>query len=443
MPRTHSQEDMSFAPTAAALLERSPRGARLLLWTVAAFVAIFLVWAGGAPIEEVVKGQGRVIPSSQIQVVQNLEGGIVRELLVKEGDIVHQGQVLLRIDDTRFGASLRESKARLLALKAKATRLLALSQPEPTPLQLPAEVTADFPEVGEQERKLYQQALDALAGETQILQQQRSQKQKSADESRARIKQLKGALALARKELKLSRPLLKHGAISEIELLRMERETNDLRGELQQARSALRRAESEITEAKQKIAQRGTEFRQENRERYADVLAELKALEQTEVALSDRVSRTAVRSPLDGTVKHLAVNTVGGVVQPGMDLVEIVPTDDSLMIEARVPPRDIAFLRPDLSAVVKLTAYDFAIYGGLDAQLEQISADTFIDEITGEPYYQIRVRTLSNLIDKTRRHLKIIPGMTAEVDIVTGKKTILDYLLKPILRARDNALRER
>jgi adhesin transport system membrane fusion protein len=437
------KEDLDFAVSAAAVLERAPRGARMLTWGIFVFFVIFLVWAGGASIEEVVKGQGKVIPSAQIQVVQNLEGGIVRELLVREGEVVEQGQVLLRIDDTRFGSSLRENRARLLALQARAARLLAQADEEGDEFVLPEEVTAQLPQVAEQERQLFRQAKEKLAGELSILAQQVQQKQSALNELNAKAQQMRGSLGLARKELKLSRPLLAHGAISEIELLRMEREVNNLRGELKQADLSVARVESEIEEARQKLAQRTTEFRQESREQYAEVLAEMAPLQESSVALQDRVSRTAVRSPLRGTVKSLSVNTVGGVVQPGMDLVEIVPIEDSLMIEARVSPRDIAFLRPDLPAVVKLTAYDFAIYGGLDAVLVHISADTFTDEHSDEPYFLVRVRTHRNSLGEGQRPLPIMPGMTAEVDIVTGKKTILDYLLKPILRAKENALRER
>ena len=436
-------EDLDFAVSAAAVLERAPRGARLLTWGIFAFFVIFLVWASGANVEEVVKGQGKVIPSAQIQVVQNLEGGIVQELLVREGEVVEKDQVLLRIDDTRFGSSMRENRARLLALKARAARLLAQAEGTSADFPLPEAVLQKLPEVAEQERQLFREAQKKLDGELQILQQQVQQKETALKELNAKSQQLRGALSLARKELKMSRPLLRHGAISEIELLRMEREANDLRGELKQSDLSTARINSEIEEARQKLVQKTTEFRQESRERYAEVLAEMAPLQESSVALQDRVSRTAVRSPLRGTVKSLSVNTVGGVVQPGMDLVEIVPIEDSLMVEARISPRDIAFLRPDLPAVVKLTAYDFATYGGMDAQLEHISADTFTDEQTDEPYFLVRVRTQRNSLDDSSRKLPIIPGMTAEVDIVTGKKTILDYLLKPILRARDNALRER
>ena len=435
--------DLDFVAGAAAVLQRTPRGARLLTWGIGVFFLIFLVWAGFAPIEEVVKGQGKVIPSAQIQVVQNLEGGIVRELLVREGEVVEEGQVLLHIDDTRFGSSLRENRARLLALKARAARLLAQAEGAGDDFALPEELEQQLPEVAQQERELFRQESIKLEGERAILQQQLQQKQRSLQELQARSRQQAGALKLARQELNMSRPLLEHGAISEIELIRMQRTANDLGGELQQTRSSIKRVESEITEAEQKLAQRDTEFRQQSRELYSEVLAELAPLEESGVALQDRVSRTAVRSPLRGTVKSLSVNTVGGVVQPGMDLVEIVPIEDSLMVEARVSPRDIAFIRPDLPATVKLTAYDFTIYGGLDAQLTHISADTFSDEHTDEPYYLVRVRTDQDHLGSGQGRLPIMPGMTAEVDIVTGKKTILDYLLKPLLRARENALRER
>ncbi|MGB5568821.1 MAG: HlyD family type I secretion periplasmic adaptor subunit, partial [Sedimenticolaceae bacterium] len=236
-------------------------------------------------------------------------------------------------------------------------------------------------------------------------------------------------------------PLRDQGAVSEVEILRLQRQVNDLRGELDETRLAIPRAEAELAEAEQRQVELDAGFRKEVRAELNEVSAELNAFNASNVALEDRVRRTQVRSPIRGVVKSLLVRTVGGVVQPGMDLVEIVPVGDSLLVEAKVNPRDIAFLHPGLPAKVKLTAYDFAIYGGLEAQVEHISADTFIEE-NGDAYYLVRVRTSDPTLFKAGKPFSIIPGMTAEVDILVGEKTVLSYLLKPVLRARENALRE-
>jgi len=239
----------------------------------------------------------------------------------------------------------------------------------------------------------------------------------------------------------VTRPLRDQGAVSEVEVLRLQRQVNDLRGELDETKLAIPRARAELAEAEQRQVELDAGFRKEVRAELNEVSAELNAFNASNVALEDRVRRTQVRSPIRGVVKSLSVRTVGGVVQPGMDLVEIVPVGESLLVEAKVNPRDIAFLRPGLPAKVKLTAYDFAIYGGLEAQVEHISADTFIEE-NGDPYYLVRVRTTEPTLVKDGKPFSIMPGMTAEVDILVGEKTLLSYLLKPVLRARENALRE-
>jgi adhesin transport system membrane fusion protein len=442
-PVAVAQADLDYAADASAaiLAERSP-ARQALIWAVFLCVVSALVWAYFANIDEVVKGSGKVIPSNQVQIVQNLEGGIVDRLLVREGDVVAPGQILLRIDDTRFGSSLKESRVRFLNLEAKAARLKAEAEGAGQIPDFPPSVINESPDIARREQRLFEERKGQLAASLDVLTQQFTQRQHQINELEAKARKISRNLALTSEELQLTRPLVDKGAVSEVEILHLRRQVNELRGEREETRSAAQRLESELAESKSKIGELKLQRRQEARAELNDILAELGTLSAGNEALEDRVDRTSVRTPVKGVVNKLLVNTVGGVVQPGMDLVEIVPLDDSLVVEARLSPRDIAFVRPDLAAKVKLSAYDFAIYGGLDAKVEHISADTFMNE-RDEPYYLVRVRTEKTELQRDGEPLPIIPGMTADVDILTGKKTVLSYLLKPILRAQANALRER
>lgn len=433
--------DDFIADAAAAIRGRSVRGERLLLWVVGVFVLVFLVWAYFAVLDEVVRGSGKVIPSSQIQIVQNLEGGIVETIGVREGELVEAGQVLVTIDDTRFDSSLQESRLRALTLEARMMRLQAEAEGQKVMPELPAAITRVLPQIAVQQSALFDERRRGQEANRRILQEQVAQKRQAIAEIGARNDRLSRSLELTSRELEVTRPLREQGAVSEVEVLRLQRQVNELSGELDEARLAVPRVEAELTEVEQRLVELDARYREEVRAELNEVAGEFGALNAGNVALADRVDRTQVRSPIRGVVKALQVRTVGGVVQPGMDLVEIVPFGDSLLVEARVKPRDIAFLRPGLDAKVKLTAYDFAIYGGLEAQVEHISADTFITD-EGDPYYLVRVRTTEPALEKGGEAFPIIPGMTAEVDILVGEKSVLSYLLKPVLRARETALRE-
>jgi adhesin transport system membrane fusion protein len=426
---------------ATAIRAQSVRGEQLLVWVILLCLVAAIVWAYFAVLDEVVHGSGKVIPTSQIQVVQNLEGGIVEEIKITEGQLVTPGQVLLVIDDTRFDSSLQESRGQLLSLRAKSMRLLAEASGLEEMPALPAEVDEALPQIYEQELQLFAERRNEHLAGHRILSEQLIQKQQAIAELSSRVGRLARGLVLTEKELSVTRPLRDQGAVSEVEVLRLQRQVNDLSGELDEARLAIPRAEAELAEVEQRRIELDAGFRKEARAELNEVMAELNTLNASNVALEDRVQRTQVRSPIRGVVKSLLVRTVGGVVQPGMDLVEIVPVGESLLVEAKIKPRDIAFLRPGLPAKVKLTAYDFAIYGGLEAQVEHISADTFTEE-NGDAYYLVRVRTNEPELVRGEKSFSIIPGMTAEVDILVGEKTVLSYLLKPVLRARENALRE-
>jgi adhesin transport system membrane fusion protein len=421
-----------------AIAEQTPRGARLLVWISVVAVFVLLIWANFAVLDEVTRGEGKVIPSRQVQVLQSLDGGIVSEILVKEGQTVKIGDLMLKVDPTRMVSSLRENRSQYNSLLAKATRLKALA--EGSRFAPPEEVVAETPEIVEQERALYESRKAELDATIGVSRQQASQRSQELISVRAKREQASQSYNLTAKELEMTRPLAKSGAISDVELLRLERDVARYRGERDSANSDIPRLESAVAEANRKIQEVELTFRNIARSELSETNAKLNALLEGSSALEDRVKQTEIRSPVNGTIKQLKVNTVGGVVQPGKDLVEVVPSDDALLLEARVLPRDIAFLHPGQKALVKFTAYDFATYGGLDATLELISADTVLDE-KGNAFFVVRVRTLSSSIGQQK--FPIIPGMVAEVDILTGKKSVLAYLMKPILRAKAKAMTER
>ncbi len=419
------------------LLAQEPLRARSLLYLCLVAVLVLLLWAALAEVDEVTRGESRVIPSQQLQVLQSFDGGIVSEILVQEGQVVQAGQVVVRIDSTRFESSLRESGSMLLSLSAKAARLKALASGQP--FTLPPEVLQGDPKTAEAERQLYESAKSELTAQVAIARQQLTQRQQELAEARARHTQAVQALASSERELQLNQPLIKTGAISEIELIRLGRDVGRFRGERDIAAAQINRFQATISEAMRKIEEVELNFRNQARREAAETQAKLNSLTQGNTGLSDKVKHSALRSPVRGTIKRLLVSTVGGVVQAGRDVVEIVPLEGALLLEAKMQAKDIAFLRPGQNALVKFTAYDFAIYGGLEATLEHIAADSVTDE-RGNSFYTVRVRTKQAQLGP---NLPIIPGMVAEVDILTGKRTVLAYLLKPVLRAQQGALRER
>lgn len=419
------------------MLEQNPLRARLLLYVVALVVMALVGWAAYAEIDEVTRGEGKVIPSKQVQIIQSQDGGVVTELAVVEGQTVEAGQLLVKLDPTRSVASFRENKAELSALQVKAERLRAIS--EERAFNPGDALRASAPNVVAQEMALYTSSLAELEAAKNIADRQVRQRQEELRETQALRAQLNRDYNFAVEELNASEPLLESGAVSPIDLLKLRREVSRLRGERQQAQAKLQRINAAIAEATNKQDEVALEFKNKVREELSRATARINTLAETERGLSDRVEQTAIRSPVKGTVKRLYYNTIGGVVLPGREIVEVVPLDDALLLEAKVSPRDIAFLRPGQEALVKFTAYDFIVYGGLDAELEHISADTVLDD-QGNPFYLVRVRTLQPDLGEGK---PIIPGMVAQVDILTGKKSILNYLLKPVLRAKEYALTER
>jgi len=430
----------SFELEAGDVMSRAKtQRAQTIVRAAVVVVVLLIVWASLARVDEITKGDARVISSRQLQLVQSLDGGVVSEILVKEGQVVEKDQLLLKIDETRATSGVRESAAQGFALRARQARLRAIAegasfQPPPA-----AGDSADEKRIIEEERRLYETRLSELNTMLAINQQQLQQRQQELSEMRSRKASAERSLDLNQQELNKTKPLLASGAVSEVDILRLEGAVSKARGDNEQAGAQIARVQAAIGEASRKIQETELTFRNEARKEMADVMGKLNALNQGAVALNDKVDKSQIKSPLRGRVQRLLANTVGGVVQPGKDIVEIVPLDDALLLEAKVMPKDIAFIHPGQAATVKFTAYDFSIYGGMAAEVDNISPDTVVDE-RGNAFYLVRVHTTQvKFSDK----LPIIPGMTAEVDILTGNKTVMSYLLKPVLKGKAYALRER
>ncbi|MDG9883917.1 MULTISPECIES: HlyD family type I secretion periplasmic adaptor subunit [Pseudomonas] len=423
-----------------ALVEDAPRIVRLTIWGIICFFLFLVLWANFAVLDEVTRGDGKAIPSSKLQKIQNLEGGIVSEIFAREGEVVEAGAPLLRLDATRFVSNVGETEADRVGLALRVERLSA--EVEDRPLNIDAELRKAAPSQAANEESLYQSRRQQLQDEIGGLQEQLVQRQQELREFSSKQAQYRNSLNLLRQEIGMSEPLVAQGAVSPVEVLRLKRAEVENRGQLDATTLAIPRAESAVKEVERKIDETRGKFRSDALTQLNEARTDLNKTEATGKALEDRVSRTLVTSPVRGIVKQVLVNTIGGVIQPGSDLVEIVPLDDTLLVEARIRPQDIAFLHPGQEAMVKFTAYDFTIYGGLKAKLEQIGADTITDE-EGNTFYLIKLRTDRSHLGTDEKPLLIIPGMVASVDIITGKKSVLSYLLKPIIRARAEALRER
>ena len=416
---------------------QTPVKARGLLYSVTLVLLLLVIWSYFAEIDEVAKGDGKVIPSQQLQVLQSYDGGIVQEILVREGQAVKAGEVLLKVDPTRFMSSLEENTTQFAALAAKVQRLSALTQGNV--LRFNRELRERAPTVVDNERKLYNSNLAELdevaAGSDSRIMQRRQ----DVEEERANLSQYQNVLSLSKKELAVTKPLLASGAVSEIEILRLERQIVELEGNIAKSKVAIERGLNAIEEEIIKKEEARLKLVNRWNQALTDATAEMATLQQSQTSLEDVVSQAALRSPINGTVQRLLINTVGGVITPGSAVVEIVPQDDQLIVEAKVSPKDIAFIREGQQAILKFSAYDFTIYGGMSAEVQHISADAITNE-KDETYYLVRLETKKSIANEV---LEILPGMIVQVDILTGKKTVLNYILSPLFNVTASALRER
>lgn len=442
--QTVSKDDIDLlSDSNAALFEAPPHLGSMIIRGFLAFVFVFFVWAYFAEIDEITVGEGKVIPSSQVQVIQNLEGGIVSAIPVKVGDLVKKDQIVMKLDPTRFSSSMGETQAKRDSLLAKVSRLEAEAAGKA--FVAPADLLKSNPQLVNEERALMISRQQELDTAMMVLRQQADQRTQESGEMKARYQQLQQSHDIVDQELKISKPMAAQGVMSAVEILRLERQLSDVKGQMDAARLAIPRLEQAAAEARSKITASIAKFRSDAAADLNLARAELAGTSAVSMAVQDRLERTDVRSPVTGVIKQLKVTTVGGVIQPGMELMEIVPLEDNLLVETKIRPSDVAFITPGQDATVKITAYDFSIYGGLDAQVEYITADTITVEKGERPesFYIVRVRTKSTKFSGTKKQLPIMPGMVASVHIRTGKKTILNYLLKPIIKARYEAMRER
>lgn len=437
--------DFAFANDIRAAVElRTPRTSRMLLLSVLGLFVVGTAWAHFAVLDEVKRGNGRVIPSRQMQVVQSLEGGIIAAILVTEGTMVAEGQPLARIEDTSFASQFGEIRERRAAMAARVIRLDAEAQGL-SEVFFPDDLTRESPKSVEAEKNVFDARQRKLAQDIDVIVQQENQRRKEFEEFQASEKRLADTLQLLNREVDITRRLYQQKVVPEIEMLRLDRQATDMRGQLDLTRVSKSKAEAGIQEAQSRMSNARAAFRAQAEEDLAKSKGDLAVLEENIRAAQDRVRRTELRSPVRGIVNKVNVTTVGAVVQPASNVMDIVPLDDSLLVEGRIRPQDIAFIRPAQEAVVKLSAYDSSVYGSLTGKVERISADT-ITEGQGEKaetFYRVIVRTEKNHLGSTEQPLPIIPGMVATVEVLTGAKSVLDYLIKPARMLRDEALRER
>jgi adhesin transport system membrane fusion protein len=439
--KTLSKKDYEFMHSlSAAVLEAAPTRLRLVLYFWIFSILAFLIWANFAYIDEIARGDGEVIPSGENQMIQNLEGGIVEEILVKEGDSVDKGQILLKIDNQKSVSSYSSNEIKAEALQAKILRLEAESNGKE--FQVPEDVKKRLGQFIDNEKSLYDTNKKELSSKLSALEEKLQQRKQELKEAYSQQDHLKSSYAMISREVRMTKPMVAKGVRSKIDFLKLKREANEIASKYDAAKQSIPRLKSAIKEAQNNIRETQLNFQNQAKEKMNEALAELRSLRATSTALEDQVTRTIVRSPMKGIVQKLYVHTVGGVIKPGQDIMEIVPSDETLLIKVQIKPKDIAFIYKGQRAIVKFTAYDFSIYGGLEGKVVQISPDSLKDE-EGNVFYEVRIKTDKNYIGRNGKRLKIIPGMTTTVDIITGKKSVLDYILKPILKTKQYTFTER
>jgi adhesin transport system membrane fusion protein len=443
-------EDVNFVHSLHAQANAKPG------WKVdLVFVLIFLffvgaiTWAAFSEIDELARGEGKVIPAKKIQTIQSLDGGIIKGIKVKEGQHVIVGELLMKIDTTRFRATYEENIQKKLGYIATIIRLEAEATVDPVAdiklLKFPDIVKKNAPAFVKSEQAVYDTRVSKLKTSLRVLESQLAQKLQELVEIQSKIKLLKKSIKLKKESLNIIKKAVASRSKSKTDLINAQEELNRIKSDLDASETSIPRAKFAISEAKQKVAEKLKEFKSEASKEIQKVEAQLKEVNSKLIADKDKLAKTDILSPVDGYIKTINLNTIGGVVKSGADLIEIVPNSKQLLVEAKIDPKDIAFINPAQKAIVKITAYDYSIYGGLEGKIVEISADSIIDKDSKDKkaYYRVLVRTEKNFLEKDEKQLPIIPGMIASIDIVTGKKTILDFLLKPILKTKQGALHER
>ncbi|MDF3155041.1 HlyD family type I secretion periplasmic adaptor subunit [Mesorhizobium sp. XAP10] len=424
--------------------DRPPLFASASIFIIGALFVVFVAWASFAEVDEIARGDGKVIPASKTQIIQASEAGVVQEIAVTIGQVVKKNDLIIRLDNTLNTSSLGEQQAKARALEVRIARLKYeqagnLSGPFPCP----QDIQSVAPQICDNEQKLLIARRGNFDNKLSVLKSRLDQREKELAEAEANSDRLTKNLAVSDQEAKLVDAMVRKGLMARTEQLRVEREQTELNGQLNLAGETIKKIKSSITEAQLQVEELGLQLQQEALDDLTQALADLSVVDETIRGATDKVARTDIRSPVDGIVNTLELNTVGAFVQPGAVVAGIVPTSETLLVEARVSPRDVAFIRPDQEALIKVTAYDFSIFGGIEGKVSNITADSLVDQKTGEPYYQVRVATDKSTLQRDGKAYSIIPGMICSVDIKTGRKTILHYLLKPINKAREEAMSER
>ncbi|TFH92422.1 HlyD family type I secretion periplasmic adaptor subunit [Vibrio ouci] len=424
---------------------------RKLIWMTAACITAIIVWASWAKLEEVVIGEGKVVPSLSVQTIQSLEGGLVKELLVRQGERVTKGQPIAVLDDTRFRASYQESTQQAESLQAQKIRLRAelnsiVVRDSSLPWQEHIVIEPQTIEVTEQShlalinaKANYLARLGKLRSELEESTLRVEQQAQSYSDTVQNIRTLQSSLKIVSKERDMLREVVATGAVAEVELLKLNRDVIKLQGDLASAQTVAQKQKAAFSESISDRRSTALEFRTKVQGQLNEVSAKLAQLSESRYAIADQLKRTQLLAPVDGRVKEIFVRTIGGVVKPGEPIMELVPENSNLIVEAKIAPKDIAFVKTGLSATVKFSAYDFVIYGGLKGKVTYVSADALQTE-EGHAYYRAHIELGE---DVKSSGFTIIPGMQVAVDILTDEKTVLSYWLKPILRAKESALRER
>lgn len=427
--------DEDFSPA-----DGIPMSEHLMLYMIGGFLGVMLIWAAVAKVDEVARGEGKVIPASEVQVIQSLEGGIIDSIPVKDGDEVKEGQVVLRMRNVQAGADLAATEQKYLGLLASTTRLQA--ETEDKPLVFPDEVIKGAPDMVTAEQDAYDANKKNNESQTAIENQQYDQKKQEISELEAKIKDTNDALKLAQSERDMVAPMVERGSSSKKDLLDIDRQINNEQTDLHGLTLSLPRAKAAAQEIRERINNISSGFKAQSQKELSDKMAELNSVKQTLAAYQDKSERNDIKSPVHGTVKDIRINTVGGVAKPGEPIMEIVPLEDKLLVESHIKPSDIAFIHAGEKALVRLSAFDSSIYGTLDGTVTEVSPDSMTTD-KGESYYRVRVKTDKTELSKNGKTYKIIPGMQATVDIVTGEKTVLKYLIKPFAKAAQTAMTER
>ena len=443
-PSAQEQENIDFMPPHIAAHHRKPeRKVSILMGAVILFCITFIIWANWAELDEIARGEGKIIPSSSVQKISNLEGGIIQELLVKEGQIVQKDQILMRIDPTIADAHLKEGRDNYYRYLADVERLKSLT--EGRDFIVPEEVERNAPQAADEARERYKARKERLANEINISQKELDQKTQELHELQAREIEAAKATDLSQQELAIQKPLVERGLGAKMDLLKIQRDLNDAQGRLNSTKINIQKAEAAVNQASEKLKQVPVIFQNEDYTELREASNKLAQAQGSFTSQENIASRTEIRSPVKGIVKQILLTTIGGIIRPGEDIMEIVPLDDSLLVEVNIKPSDIAFLHPGEPAMLKISAYDYSIYGGLHAELVDISPDTVVDEKDQrrQSYYKVKLRTTNLKFTKSGDEKPLIPGMVVTADIKTGKKTVMHFLLKPIIKAKDEALTER